>query len=476
MSRRQEAKPRTRACCKADSGPSATSCELGKEFGDKAAQRGCGKELGGDRMRTAARVQPRESGDRGLRALAAGLNVEKVRRDFPILAKEIRGKKLVYLDNAATSQKPGVVIEALAHYYEQGNANIHRGVHFLSEHATAEHERARRTVQSFINAADASEIIFVRGTTEAINLVAQTYGRAQVRAGDEVLITAMEHHSNIVPWQILCQEKEAKLRVAPISDRGELLLEEFEKLLGPRTKIVAVTHVSNALGTVNPVGRVVDMAHRKNIPVLIDGAQAVPHLKVDVQALDCDFYAFSGHKMYGPTGIGALYGKSALLEGMPPYQGGGDMISSVTFEKTIYNKLPFKFEAGTPNVAAAIGLGTAIEYLNGLGMDNIAAYEHELLAYATEKISAIPGVRLIGKARERAGVLSFVIEGIHPHDVGTILDQEGIAIRTGHHCAQPVMQRFGVPATARASFALYNTKEEVDVLAEGILKVQGVFA
>jgi len=291
-----------------------------------------------------------------------------------------------------------------------------------------------------------------------------------------VLITAMEHHSNIVPWQILCEEKGAKLQVAPINDDGELLLDEFEKLLGPRTKIVAVSHVSNALGTVNPVARIVEMAHRKNIPVLVDGAQAVPHMKVDVQALDCDFYAFSSHKMFGPIGIGVLFGKSALLEDMPPYQGGGDMISSVTFEKTIYNKLPFKFEAGTPNVAGAIALGAAIEYLNRLGMDNIVAYEHELLAYATEKISAIPGVRLIGTARERAGVLSFVIEGIHPHDVGTVLDQEGIAIRTGHHCAQPVMQRFGVPATARASFALYNTKEEVDVLAEGILKVQEVFA
>src|SRR5207253_2106857 len=408
--------------------------------------------------------------------VGTGFDVEKIRRDFPILSREIRGKKLVYLDNAATAQKPRAVIEAISRYYEQGNANVHRGVHFLSEHATGEHERARRRVQRFINAADASEIIFVRGTTEAINLVAQTYGRAQVRAGDEVLITAMEHHSNIVPWQILCQEKEAKLRVAPISDRGELLLEEFEKLLAPRTKIVAVTHVSNALGTVNPVGRIVELAHRKNIPVLIDGAQAVPHLKVDVQALDCDFYAFSGHKMYGPTGIGALYGKSALLDAMPPYQGGGDMISSVTFEKTIYNKLPYKFEAGTPHVAGAIGLGAAIEYVNGLGLDNIAAYEHELLAYATDAVSAIPGIHLIGTAKEKAGVLSFLLDSIHPHDIGTILDQEGIAIRTGHHCAQPVMQRFGIAATARASFALYNPREEVDALAEGMQKVREVFA
>ncbi len=382
-------------------------------------------------MTTAAKIPSRESAAQRLHVVGTGFDVEKIRRDFPILSREIRGKKLVYLDNAATAQKPRAVIEAISRYYEQGNANVHRGVHFLSEHATGEHERARRRVQRFINAPHASEIIFVRGATEAINLVAQTYGRVHVSAGDEVLITAMEHHSNIVPWQILCEEKGAKLRVAPINDDGELLLDEFEKLLGPRTKIVAVSHVSNALGT---------------------------------------------HKMFGPIGIGVLFGKSALLEDMPPYQGGGDMISSVTFEKTIYNKLPFKFEAGTPNVAGAIALGAAIEYLNRLGMDNIAAYEHELLAYATEKISAIPGVRLIGTARERAGVLSFVIEGIHPHDVGTVLDQEGIAIRTGHHCAQPVMQRFGVPATARASFALYNTKDEVDVLAEGILKVQEVFA
>jgi cysteine desulfurase/selenocysteine lyase len=427
-------------------------------------------------MTTAAKIPARESAAPHLQVVGGGFNVEKVRRDFPILSRKVHGKKLVYLDNAATSQKPRVVIDAISRYYEQGNANVHRGVHFLSEDATAEHERARRTVQQFINAADESEIIFVRGATEAINLVAQTYGRTHVGTGDEVLITAMEHHSNIVPWQILCEEKGAKLRVAPMNDDGELLLDEFEKLLGPRTKIVAVSHVSNALGTVNPVGRIVEMTHRRNIPVLVDGAQAVPHMKVDVQALGCDFYAFSSHKMFGPIGIGVLYGKSALLEQMPPYQGGGDMISSVTFEKTTYNKLPFKFEAGTPNVAGAIAWGTAIEYLNGLGMDNIEAYEQELLAYATEKISAIPGVRLIGTARKKAGVLSFVIEGIHPHDIGTVLDQEGIAIRTGHHCAQPVMQRFGVPATARASFALYNTKEDVDALAEGIRKAQEVFA
>jgi cysteine desulfurase / selenocysteine lyase len=406
----------------------------------------------------------------------SGFDVEKVRRDFPILGRKIHGKKLVYLDNAATSQKPQVVIDAISRYYEQGNANIHRGVHFLSEHATEAHETARRTVQQFLNAGHAHEIIFVRSATEAINLVAHTYGRVQVRAGDEVLISAMEHHSNIVPWQMLCEEKRAHLKVIPINDQGELLMDEYEKLLGPRTKIVAVTHVSNALGTVNPLRRIIEIAHGRNVPVLVDGAQAVPHLKVDVQSLDCDFYVFSGHKVYGPTGIGVLYGKAALLDVMPPYQGGGDMISSVTFEKTTYNKLPFKFEAGTPNVGGAIGLGAAIQYLNGLGMDNVAAYEREVLAYATEAISAIDGVRLIGTAKDKASVLSFVLEGVHPHDIGTILDQEGIAIRTGHHCAQPVMQRFGVPATARASFALYNTKEEADAVVEGIQKVREVFA
>jgi cysteine desulfurase / selenocysteine lyase len=427
-------------------------------------------------MTTAAKRLPREFRSPQLRDAGVEFEVNKVRRDFPILRQRIRDRKLIYLDNAATSQKPQVVIDAIGRYYERDNANIHRGVHFLSEHATEGYEAARRTVQSFLNAADASEIIFVRGATEAINLVAQTYGRTDIHAGDEVLITAMEHHSNIVPWQILCEEKGARLRVAPISDGGELLLEDFENLLGPRTKIVAVTHVSNALGTINPVQRVIEMAHRGNIPVLVDGAQAVPHVKVDVQALNCDFYVFSGHKVYGPTGIGILYGKSALLDAMPPYQGGGDMISSVTFEKTIYNKLPYKFEAGTPHVAGAIGLGAAIEYVNGLGMDNIAAYEHELLAYATEAVSSIPGIRLIGTAKDKAGVLSFLLDSIHPHDIGTILDQEGIAVRTGHHCAQPVMQRFGIAATARASFALYNTREEVDALVEGLQRVREVFA
>jgi len=405
-----------------------------------------------------------------------GFDVEKLRRDFPILKQKIRGRRLVYLDNAATSQKPQAVIDAISHYYERDNSNVHRGVHYLSERATEEFENARQTVQRFINAASASEIIFTRGTTEGINLVAQTYGRTHLGPGDEILVTALEHHSNIVPWQLLRDEKGAKLRVAPVNDSGELLLEEFEKLLSPRTKIVAVTHISNAIGTVIPLRQIIEMAHRQNVPVLVDGAQAVPHLTVDVQALDCDFYTFSSHKLYGPTGMGVLYGKSALLDAMPPYQGGGDMISSVTFEKTTYNKLPYKFEAGTPHVAGAIGLGAAIDYVTALGIENLAAHEHDLLAYATEKVSALPGIRVIGTAKEKAAVLSFVLDGVHPHDVGTILDQEGIAIRTGHHCAQPVMQRFDVPATARASFALYNTREEVDVLVEGLQRVQEVFA
>jgi cysteine desulfurase / selenocysteine lyase len=425
---------------------------------------------------TTAAKSPSTESSGHMRSNSARFDVEKIRHDFPILARDVRGKKLVYLDNAATSQKPRAVIDAITRYYEQENANIHRGVHFLSQLATSEHDRARQAVRSFINASDVKELIFVRGTTEAINLVAQTYGRVNVGSGDEVLITAMEHHSNIVPWQILCDEKGTKLRVAPINDAGELILDEFAKLLTSRTKIVAVAHVSNALGTVNPLAQIIEMAHKKNIPVLVDGAQAVPHMKVDVQALDCDFYTLSSHKMFGPMGIGVLYGKAELLEAMPPYQGGGDMISSVTFEKTTYNKLPFKFEAGTPDVAGAIGLGAAVEYLNEVGMDNIAKYEHELLVYATDKLSAITGVGLIGTAKERAGVISFVIENVHPHDVGTILDQEGIAIRTGHHCAQPIMDRFGIPATARASFAFYNTKEEVDALVNGIVKVQEVFA
>ncbi|HEX4484953.1 MAG TPA: cysteine desulfurase [Terriglobales bacterium] len=402
-------------------------------------------------------------------------DIDKVRADFPILQAEVHGHPLVYLDNAATSQKPKSVIDALVHYYEHDNANIHRGVHFLSEKATEEFEMARKAVQRFLHAARPSEIIFVRGATEAINLVAQTYGRVHVNAGDEVIITAMEHHSNIVPWQMLCDEKGATLRVAPINDRGELKLDELEKMLGPKTKMLALGHVSNALGTVNPIAKIIKLAHAKNIPVLVDGAQATPRMPVNVQELDCDFYVFSGHKAYGPTGFGVLYGKQALLEAMPPYQGGGDMISSVSFEKTIYNKVPHKFEAGTPDMSGAVGLRAAIEYLEGLGMENIAAYEHDLLTYATEVVSKIPGVRIIGTAKEKAGVLSFIIEGVHPHDIGTILDQEGIAIRAGHHCAQPVMECFGVDATARASFGLYNTKEEIDVLAKGIKKVQEVF-
>ena len=407
---------------------------------------------------------------------SSGLDLAKIRADFPILAERINGKPLVYLDNGATSQKPQVVLDAIANYYTHMNANIHRGVHTLSMRATEAHDAARQTVRKFLNAADTREIIFVRGATEAINLVAQSYGRGHVGAGDEVLITAMEHHSNIVPWQILCEEKGAYLKVAPINDRGELMLDEFAKLIGPRTKIVAVTHVSNALGTVVPLREIIDIAHRSGVPVLVDGAQAVPHFAVDVQALDCDFYAFSGHKVYGPTGIGVLYGKRALLNAMPPYQGGGDMISSVTFAKTTYNDLPFKFEAGTPDIAGAIALGAALEYITNLGMDKIAAHESELLAYATEAVGAIPGIRLIGTARDRAGVLSFVLDHVHPHDLGTILDREGIAIRTGHHCAQPVMERFGIPATARASFAVYNTKEEVDALVAGIRAAREVFA
>lgn len=406
---------------------------------------------------------------------SAPFDVGRIREDFPILRQPVRGRPLVYLDNAATSQKPQVVIDAIRNYYEHDNSNIHRGVHFLSERATEEYERARRTTQQFLNAADSREIVFTRGTTESINLVAQTYGRKHLTAGDEVLVTAMEHHSNIVPWQLLCEEKGATLRVAPINDRGELLVEGFEKLLGPRTKFVALPHVSNALGTINPVAELVEMAHRFQAPVLVDGAQAAPHLKVDVSTLGCDFYAFSGHKVYGPTGIGILYGKAALLDAMPPYQGGGDMISSVSFEKTTYNKLPYKFEAGTPNVSGAIGLGTALEYVNSVGLAEIAAHEEELLAHATAALSAVPDLRLVGTAAHKAGVVSFVVDGIHPHDIGTILDQRGIAVRTGHHCAQPVMVRFGVPATVRASFALYNTKREIDALVSGIGEVQEVF-
>ena len=402
-------------------------------------------------------------------------DVARVREDFPILKQKVHGKPLVYLDNAATTQKPQAVLDALTKYYSQDNANIHRGVHALSERATREYEEARVKVKRFINAPDAHEIIYTRNTTEGINLVAQTYGRKNVREGDEILVSAMEHHSNIVPWQMLCEEKGAFLRVIPMNDAGELLLDEYEKMLNPRTKLVAVVQMSNALGTVNPVRQIVEIAHRQGVPVLVDGAQAVYHRPVDVQELDCDFYVFSGHKLYGPTGIGILYGKRDLLEAMPPYQGGGDMIRSVTFEQTIYNDLPHKFEAGTPHIAGGIGLGAAIDYLDSLGMENIAAYEQEVLAYGTEALSAVPGLQMIGTARDKASVLSFVFGDIHPHDAGTILDREGIAVRTGHHCAQPVMHRFGVPATIRASLACYNTREEIDALVRGLHKVREVF-
>jgi cysteine desulfurase/selenocysteine lyase len=405
-----------------------------------------------------------------------GFDVRQIREDFPLLKQKVYGKPLVYLDNAATSQKPQVVIDALLRFYTQDCSNVHRGVHLLSQRATQAYEDARLKLQWFLNAADSREIVYVRGATEGINLVAQTFGRERVQAGDEILITALEHHSNIVPWQILCQEKGARLRVAPINNRGELILEEFEKLLSDRTRLASVAHISNALGTINPIKQIVEMAHARDIPVLVDGAQAAPHLKVDLRELDCDFYVLSGHKLFGPTGIGALYGKARLLESMPPYQGGGDMILTVTFEKTTYNHIPHKFEAGTPNIAGAIGWGAALDYVTSVGMENISSYEHALLAYATEAVGQIPGVHLIGTAREKAGVLSFILDGVHPHDVGTVLDREGIAVRTGHHCAQPVMERFGVPATVRASLAFYNTKQEVNALAEGLQRVKTMFA
>ncbi|HEX5483739.1 MAG TPA: cysteine desulfurase [Terriglobia bacterium] len=398
-----------------------------------------------------------------------------VRADFPILRQKVHGKPLVYLDNAATSQKPDVVLDALRDFYTVDCSNIHRGVHLLSERSTAAYESAREKVKTFLNSADTREIIFVRGATEAINLVAYTFGRQRIHAGDAVVITAMEHHSNIVPWQMLCEERGAQLLVAPINDSGELLLDEFQKLLSPRVKLVCAAHVSNALGTINPVREIIRISHERGIPALLDGAQAAPHMKVDVQDLDCDFYAFSGHKVYGPTGIGVLYGKARWLESMPPFQGGGDMISSVSFEKTTYNSLPYKFEGGTPHIAGVIGLGAALDYVTSIGIGPIAAYEHELLEYGTKALCGIPGLRLVGTAREKAGVLSFVLDGIHPHDAGTILDQEGIAVRTGHHCAQPVMERFGIPATTRASIALYNTREELDALAAGIRKVKEIF-
>ena len=404
------------------------------------------------------------------------LDVARIRDDFPILKQQVCGRPLVYLDNAATSQKPRQVIEAISRFYSEDYSNIHRGVHTLSQRSTQSYEAVRTKVQRFIHAAEDREIIFVRGATEGINLVAFGYLRPRLQAGDEIVISGMEHHSNIVPWQMLCDEKNARLRVIPINDDGEVIFEEYEKLLNSRTRLVAVTHVSNALGTVNPIRRMIEVAHRQQIPVLVDGAQAIPHLAVDVQALDCDFYTFSGHKLYGPTGIGVLYGKASLLESMSPFQGGGDMIASVTFEKTTYNKIPHKFEAGTPDIAGVIGLGAAIDYVQAIGLAAISDYEEQLLAYATREVSKISGVRILGNAKEKASVLSFTLEGVHPHDIGTILDQQGIAIRAGHHCAQPVMDRFQVPATARASFAFYNTKEEVDVLVNGIRAVMEVFS
>lgn len=401
--------------------------------------------------------------------------VDKIRADFPILSEKIRGKTLVYLDNAASSQKPNAVIDCISHCYRHDYANIHRGVHTLSVRATDQFEAAREKVRAFINAAESKEIIFVRGATEAINLIAQTYGKANIKAGDEILITAMEHHSNIVPWQMLCEQTGAVLKVAPINQLGELIVNDFENLLSADTRLVSVTHMANALGTINPVKQLIKLAQAKNIPVLLDGAQAAPHMPVDVQELDCDFYVFSGHKLYGPTGIGVLYGKKSLLETMPPYHGGGDMIRTVSFEKSTYAGLPHKFEAGTPAIAEVIALGAAIDYLNTFGMANIAAYEAELLDYATEQTKQIKGLKLIGEAKEKGAILSFTLDHIHPHDIGTMLDSLGIAIRAGHHCAMPVMDFYGVPATARASFAMYNTKQEIDVLMQGIKSLIKVF-
>ncbi len=403
-----------------------------------------------------------------------GFDVEKVRQDFPALHQEVRGKPLVYLDNGASAQKPKLVIDTVSQLYAHDYSNVHRGVHALAERSTKAFEATREKVRHFINARTTREIIFVRGTTEAINLVAQSYARNNLHKDDEIIITHMEHHSNIVPWQLVCEQTGALLRVVPINDSGELILEEFEKLLGPRTKLVALVHVSNALGTINPVRQIIELAHAQNVPVLLDSAQAVPHLKVDVQQLDCDFYAFSGHKMYGPSGIGVLYGKEALLDAMSPYHGGGEMIKYVTFEKTEYNELPHKFEAGTPNIAGTVGLGAAIDYLTGLDLDAIAAHEHDLLDYATKAASEVPGLKIIGTAPEKASILSFLLEGVHAHDIGTILDHEGIAVRAGHHCTMPLMRRFGVAATTRASFGLYNTREEVDALIAGIHKVKEV--
>jgi len=419
-------------------------------------------------MTTLATPRPSSQGE--------AFDADKVRRQFPILESRVRGKPLVYLDSAATAQKPRAVIEAELGFYERDNANVHRGVHLLSERATQAYEGAREKVRRFIGAAEAREVIFVRGATEALNLVAFTFGRQRVGEGDEILLTEMEHHSNIVPWQMLAQERRARLVVAPVDDRGVLRLDELERRIGPRTRLLAVAHVSNALGTVNPVARICEMAHRKGVPVVVDGAQGVPHAPVDVRALGCDFYAFSGHKLYGPTGIGVLWGRREHLEEMPPWQGGGDMILSVTFEKTTYNELPYKFEAGTPHIAGAVGLGAAIDWLGGLDLAGALRHEHDLLLHGTEVLSRIPGLRLVGTAPEKAGVLSFLLGDVHPHDVGTVLDREGIAIRTGHHCAQPLMQRYGIAATARASLGIYNLRSDLDALAAGLEKVRRMFA
>lgn len=403
-------------------------------------------------------------------------NVERTRQDFPTLAQKIHGRPLAYLDNAATTHKPQAVIDAVAHYYKHDNSNVHRGVHLLSERATAAFEGARETVRQFVHADKSSEIIFTRGTTEAINLVAQSYGGTQFNAGDEIIVSAMEHHSNIVPWQLIAQRTGAKLRVAPIDDTGAIEIEQYNALFNARTRFVALSHVSNALGTINPVRQMIATAHQHDVPVLLDGAQALPHMSVDIKALDCDFYAGSGHKVFGPTGIGFLYGKESLLEAMPPWQGGGDMIRTVSFETTTYAALPQKFEAGTPHIAGAVGLGAALEYVGDLGLDAATAYEHELLTYATAKLQNVDGLRLIGTAEDKAGVLSFVVNNVHPHDLGTIVDQQGVAIRTGHHCAMPVMERFQVPATARASLAFYNTRSEIDALCDALERAKEVFA
>ena len=407
---------------------------------------------------------------------ASELDLARIRADFPILRQRVHGKPLVYLDNAASVQKPKVVIDAIGECYGGYYANIHRGVHLLSERSTSAYEGAREKVRAFLNAASVQEIIFTRSATESINLVASSFGGQRIKAGDEIVITGMEHHSNIVPWQLLCERSGATLKVVPFTDAGELILEEYERLLDSgRVKLVAFVHLSNALGTINPVKTLIDLAHARGIPVLVDGAQSVPHLAVDVRELDCEFYAFSSHKIYGPSGVGVLYGKKALLEAMPPYQGGGDMIQMVTFEKTEYADLPNKFEAGTPNIAGVIGLGAALDWLNAIGLDAVAAHEHDLLEYATPRLNEIPGLKIMGTARDKAALAAFTMQGIHPHDIGTILDREGVAIRAGHHCAQPVMQRYGVPATARASFAVYNTRDEVDALVAALWKVKELF-